>query len=210
MYTDLWVVVVTLLFYLLQSNLLFVRQTFVAILWKYQITTVCSSIVDFNGKYFRLNHTYSTHIHKYGFQSHEISFNSKSSIQCHNFYIQPFKSTANIVTCIYPFMRSDSLAFMTYQTEKNICQIAFLILGFWFFSPFIMHIHFYASSHWQFIRDSVILPTECQLCVSFFCSSFFVLHYGSVSHSAYHSIPFWTDYILSLLQKVILLSFMHC
>lgn len=91
----------------------------------------------------------------------------------------------------------DSLAFMTYQTQKNTCQIPFLILGF-DFSPFIMHMHFYSDVACNsFLLFSVILVT-CQFytwwCVCVCCSSLlFVQHFGCLflytqtpAHSSFH------------------------
>lgn len=130
---------VTLLFYLLLSNLLFGNRTDVRCHFMKCTTlpAVCSTIVDFRRNMFQIKITCMhchRHRHRNFIQFKVISLSLSLSLEYHNLCVQFSSQTLHIVTSIYPLMWNDSLAFLTYQTQKNTCQIPFLILGFAFFS----------------------------------------------------------------------------
>lgn len=144
--------------YLFHSNLLFVRQTLVAILWNTRLRASAQPL-SISMEYVSDQITYTSTstnartlirtvpcIYNQSIM-HAISFNSiLLHFECHNFSICSFSSRQ--CTLSHAHIRfCEAILWLLWHIKhrKTHAKYHFLILGF-DFSPFIMHMHFFSVS----------------------------------------------------------------
>lgn len=170
-------VVVTLLFYLLHSNLLFAwhRRSLPFYetpdynrLFK-PLSITMEYVYQFKSTYIRM-HTLFNGLHPAAILFNSNLFYQNVIIFICNFLTDTLSHThsyTSVRICISVYVNRFFGFYDISDTEKNTCQIPFLILSF-DFSPFIMHMHFYSAVDFNSLFTSVYSIVVS--CVSYFGS----------------------------------------